>query len=346
MRKILSIIIPTYNMEKYLNKCLDTLIVSDENMNKLEVLIINDGSIDSSSQIAHEYSIQYPGVFKVVDKENGNYGSCINRGLKEATGKYIKVLDADDYFDVDIFNQYIDFLTSRDEDLVISNFRVVDENDEPRQDYRFDEIGLNIFHLDDIPKHLVENLWHHAITYHRKVFNFLNYRQTEGISYTDDEWIFEPMINVKNVVCFPHILYLYLRGREGQTFDPKVIRKTLEQRRIVANRIISYYEQNDVKNCSTNMVYLTTKLMYRISDLYRCHLITSYSKDSLHQIKNFDINLKESSPHIYKELDQFKNKYGWRYIHQWRIMNYSGYAPAILLTRIKTKIQRKFKKEW
>ena len=97
-QKILSIIIPTYNMEKYLPKCLDSLISAKEVLCKMEILIINDGSKDASSRIAHEYQSRYPDSIIVIDKENGNYGSCVNRGLKEATGKYIKVLDADDWF--------------------------------------------------------------------------------------------------------------------------------------------------------------------------------------------------------------------------------------------------------
>ena len=70
MDKILSIIIPTYNMEKYLRKCLDSLIISDENMEKIEVLVINDGSKDSSSVIAHEYESRYPQTIKVIDKDD------------------------------------------------------------------------------------------------------------------------------------------------------------------------------------------------------------------------------------------------------------------------------------
>lgn len=90
MNKILTIIIPTYNMEKYLRRCLDSLIIDEEGMKQLEVLVINDGSKDSSSQIAHEYQDKYPDTYRVIDKENGNYGSCINIGLKEAKGKYVK----------------------------------------------------------------------------------------------------------------------------------------------------------------------------------------------------------------------------------------------------------------
>ena len=114
-------------MEKYLHKCLDSLIIDDEGMKQLEVLVINDGSKDSSSQIAHEYQDKYPDTYRVIDKENGNYGSCINRGLKEATGKYVKVLDADDYFETSNFQNYLSILGTLDVDLVITDFEYVNE---------------------------------------------------------------------------------------------------------------------------------------------------------------------------------------------------------------------------
>ena len=102
--KLLTLVIPTYNMEKYLEKCLDSLLVSDNEMLKtLEVLIVIDGAKDGSSAIGHRYQDLYPDTFRVIDKENGNYGSCINRGLKEATGTFIKILDADDWFDTKNF---------------------------------------------------------------------------------------------------------------------------------------------------------------------------------------------------------------------------------------------------
>ena len=87
MNKTLTIIIPSYNMEKYLDRCLSSLIIDDGLMDLLEALIINDGSKDRTSEIGHQYETKYPGTFRVIDKENGHYGSCINRGLTEAKGK-------------------------------------------------------------------------------------------------------------------------------------------------------------------------------------------------------------------------------------------------------------------
>ena len=94
MEKILTIVIPTYNMQDYLHRCLDSLIVPEEQMKHLEVLVVNDGSKDNSSAIAHEYQNKYPDTFRVIDKDNGHYGSCVNAALKIATGKYFRLVDA------------------------------------------------------------------------------------------------------------------------------------------------------------------------------------------------------------------------------------------------------------
>lgn len=99
MEKLLTIVIPVYKVERYIRKCQDSLIVSDDLMGQLEVLVINDGTPDRSAEIAKEFEKKYPSVFRVIDKENGNYGSCINRGLKEARGKYIRICDGDDSYD-------------------------------------------------------------------------------------------------------------------------------------------------------------------------------------------------------------------------------------------------------
>ncbi len=86
MEKLLSVIVPTYNVEKYLSQCLDSLCKRDTK-GKMEVLLINDGSTDNSADIARGYTERYPGVFRLINKENGGHGSAINRGILEAAGK-------------------------------------------------------------------------------------------------------------------------------------------------------------------------------------------------------------------------------------------------------------------
>ena len=99
MSKILTVISPSYNMEKYLKRCLSSLIVDQRMMSHFEALVINDGSKDRTSLIGHSFEDRFPDTFRVIDKKNGHYGSCVNYGLKEARGTFVKILDADFSFD-------------------------------------------------------------------------------------------------------------------------------------------------------------------------------------------------------------------------------------------------------
>lgn len=342
MNKILTIIIPTYNMEKYLHRCLDSLIVDEESMEQLEVLVINDGSRDSSSQIAHEYQDKFPDTFRVIDKDNGNYGSCINCGLKETTGKYVKVLDADDSFDPDIFALFVSYLNHVEADLIISDFKVVNTEGKDIATYTFPlPIGCG-FSLEILPMSTIQWLWHQGITYRTYNVRKINYHQTEGISYTDDEWIFIPMSEVKNVCYFPHFLYLYLRGREGQTFDPKILKKAFSNRIIVIKKMISDYKQ--VKdNCSTDgLRYLNIKLFYRLLPIYNFYLISNTTKDGNQVLADLDKSIKRTLPDIFQELGNRRNRMGWHYIQYWRNANYNETAILLLIWRWTYKIRYLF----
>lgn len=337
--KLLTIIIPTYNMEKYLHKCLDSLIVSDENMQRLEVLVINDGSKDSSSQIGHEYESKYPDTFRVIDKDNGNYGSCINCGLKEATGKYIKVLDADDYFVNDVFNSFVTFLQQTDVDLIVNDYCIIDENDKVDETYTFDLPTDRVFRLSDFPKGMIEWLWHHGITYRTDLLHQLNYRQTEGISYTDDEWIFKPMSIVKDVLYYPHDMYHYLVGREGQTFDPKVMKSSFDKRIIVGKSMAEFYGIVRDSFSEDADFYLTEKLRARAFVIYNFYLTKQFSKEGNKLLKDFDLFMKDNASKVYEILGQSKNRLGGKnYICLWRDAGYKC-TLYMYLRQIKFKMR-------
>lgn len=121
MDKVLSIIIPTYNMSEFLGRCLDSL-TPIKNIDRLDVIIVNDGSVDNSLEIANRYVTSFPESFRVIDKSNGNYGSCINAGLEQATGKYVKVLDADDFYDTPSLESFIATMADIDADLIVTDF--------------------------------------------------------------------------------------------------------------------------------------------------------------------------------------------------------------------------------
>lgn len=96
MDKVLTVIVPVYNMEKYIRQCLESLVIG-EALDRIEVLVVLDGSKDGSAEIAYEFVEQYPDTFRIIYKANGGHGSAINTGLMMASGEYVKILDSDDW---------------------------------------------------------------------------------------------------------------------------------------------------------------------------------------------------------------------------------------------------------
>lgn len=183
--KLLSIIIPTYNMEALLDQCLTSLIIPDEEKRAmLDVIVVIDGATDRSSEIAHGYESRYPETFRVLDKANGNYGSCINAALpwvKKNGGKYVRVLDADDSYYTEELCAFLDVLEKQDVDLVISPYNIVNPQGDVTQYYTFPLPKEKCFMMSDISLD-TPYITMHAITYRSTIFNEIDYHQTEGIS--------------------------------------------------------------------------------------------------------------------------------------------------------------------
>lgn len=299
MKKILTIVIPTYNMQDYLRRCLDSLIVPEEQMQNLEVLVVNDGSKDNSSAIAHEYQDKYPGTFRVIDKENGNYGSCVNRGLKEATGKYIKILDADDWFNNKMFHSFLGKLSQLDYDLILTDYQVVNENEKviekpfltisPYKEYCFEDMFT-------ILEHEVKM---HNVTYKRDKLIDISYQQTEGISYTDQEWITWPMVAIDSIYYINIVLYQYMLGREGQTMSPESMRKSFSHMGKVVLSLGDIWTRYQGENLRKQ--FLKDKFVKLLKVFYRSGIENKvYDKDDLLQ---FDLMLKSKYQNIYFDLN-------------------------------------------
>ena len=126
MEKILTITVPSYNVEKFLNQTLNSFI-HDEILDDIEVLIVDDGSKDHTAEIGKEYEEKYPQSFRVISKENGGHGSTINRGIAEAKGRYFKVVDGDDWVNTEDFVRLIQKLKGCSADYVFTNYYEVND---------------------------------------------------------------------------------------------------------------------------------------------------------------------------------------------------------------------------
>ena len=320
MEKVLTVVVPTYNMERYLGYCLDSLCVG-EGMDGLEVLVVNDGSRDASPAIARRYEKRYPRTFRVIDKENGNYGSCVNRGLDEARGKYIKILDADDSFDASNFGRFVAFLKGTDADLVLSDFAVVDTGRQVRKVIRYDLGRGDFFRMEEACcTHAFRNMQMHAVAYRRELLLQLGYRQTEGISYTDQQWVFIPMVAVETVARFSGVVYRYLVGRAGQTMDPEVRMRSVAHTARCAVEMASMYEQYKGRFRGKPVEeYLHARLVPFVKDAY-VFALTHYGDEARRMLAAFDEALREASRDVYdligsKEVSSFM---GFGYIDYWR----------------------------
>lgn len=313
MNKTISIVVPTYNMEGYLEKCLSSLITA-QRPERVEVIVVNDGSKDSSPAIARGFAERHPDVFVVIDKPNGNYGSCINAALGVATGKYIKVCDADDYYDTAAFGEYVDLLESLHTDLVL-NERVnmySDRNEFEKLGYPagkvFDFVSENSFRVfRDVPMH--------DVAYRLDMIKGMGYRQSEGIFYSDQEWAFMPMAYVRTAYYFAKPLYMYLRSREGQSVDPAVQdAHTGDEIKVTVKMIADYIRTAGCPEALRRLLYM--RLRVRTSYFYKKILLRMTVMESS-LLRPLDDALRDSLPEMYRRVGR-DTKYGIGYVGLWR----------------------------
>lgn len=315
MNKILTIIVPSYNMESLLDVGLNSLLI--DRLDYLDIIVVNDGSKDNTSAIAHRYAELYPNSFTVIDKSNGNYGSCINAGLKIAKGKYIKILDADDSFIKDNFEKFVEELLLIDVDLIIT-------------DYVKSYIsGNNIYFTYELPQKKVlkiEDIYDSkalydillpAITYKTDILKNIGYYQTEGISYTDMEWCFSPMTEVNTIYYFNKCVYNYLMGREGQTMDPEVYKRSIPHRIQCFSALLKSIYGKELKK---EIEIFTEKQLIKHAELFYRYFLIDNTKIERSLLEKMDLEFSSLNPSAYLKCGKLKYRLHipYRYIEMWR----------------------------
>ena len=189
--KLLSLVVPTYNMEKYIARCLDT--VTDAIVpSTLEVIVVNDGSKDKSLEIIRSYEKKRPDIITVIDKANGHYGSCINAALAIAKGKYFRMLDADDWFDTKALVELLRRLETCDTDLFVTlrtEYRVKKNGSVDIKKFPFNTVEYNkVYQMQEfeIEPHVVGREFNmHSMAYKTEILRKVGLKHIEGICYTD-----------------------------------------------------------------------------------------------------------------------------------------------------------------
>lgn len=314
--KILTVIVPSYNMEALLENDLRSLIINNR-PERLEVIVVNDGSKDNTLAIARKLESEYPQVFKVIDKENGNYGSCINAGLKAATGKYVKILDADDHVDTAAFEALVDCIEANDADLFVNDYQKVYTGGK-REDFTYSfPVGKTVNIADIYTEESFSTLLLPALTYRTSILKDMGYRQTEGISYTDTEWCYSPMTQMRTLHYFNRPVYMYQMGREGQTMDPAVYRKRLPQLFQCFYSLMG--SLNNLSVAPWAKRFANEQLTKLSCEIYRYYLI-DHSNEPRKLLVEYDAALKKKNLEVYSLCGkaQYRKRIPYRFIDRWR----------------------------
>lgn len=285
---LLSFIIPTYNGELFLNLSLHSLLnstIERENLAKYyEIIIINDGSKDNSYKKACELANIWnkkirDNFIKVINKPNGQYGSVINRGIKEANGKYFKVLDVDDTFNVNNLVEIIYILIGikQDIDIIITDFSFEKalSNNQIQYTWRkwFEPYKILDLKKTPLPNNIITM---HSITYRTELLRSINYHQIEGIYYSDSQYSLIPLIKATNLYYINKSFYKYYIGRNDQSINLNVMVKNRLHQKKVMDKIIdellianpnSIYQEKYAWRIARNMFEWQVMLMVNDSSI-------------------------------------------------------------------------------
>lgn len=222
--KILSLIIPAYNSSAFLQKCLDSMLQTPY-LDRLEILVVNDGSTDSTPQIAQGYCDRFPDVVRLISQQNKGHGGALNAGCAAATGKYLKAIDADDWVDPEGLNAFIEALEKCESDVVLTNYRTHNISTgevlhwrcfppEFDRDYTFKEILADWRSFDRC-------LTFHGIAYRTAFYHANAKALPEHIFYEDHAFATFPCCYAASVRPLDIFVYEYRIGDVSQSVSAK-----------------------------------------------------------------------------------------------------------------------------
>ena len=306
--KLLTIAIPSYNSENYLSKCIESLLPGGEDV---EILVVNDGSKDNTSAIGHEYEAKYPGIVKVIDKENGGHGSAVNAGVEHATGLFFKVVDSDDWVKksayLEILDKLKDFAGSDVIiDMLISNFVYEKEGAAKKKVMRYAHAlpKDTVFTWNDVGHFFKgQYILMHSVIYRTKLLRECGMKLPDHTFYVDNIFVYEPLPYVKNMYYMDVNFYRYYIGREDQSVNEKVMIGRVDQQ-IRVNKLMIDYTVRNRKMIFANKRLKQYMLNYLeiITTISSIMLILADTEEALDKKTELWEYLKASDSYLYRKL--------------------------------------------
>ncbi|MEC0135544.1 glycosyltransferase family 2 protein [Paenibacillus macerans] len=251
--KLLSVVIPCYNSQDYMRYCIESLLPGGE---RVELLIVNDGSADRTGQIADEYASRYPGIVKAIHQENGGHGEAVNAGIRHAAGLYFKVVDSDDWVDVRAYLKILETLSAltgegKHVDMLVSNFVYEKEGKKYRKIMKYDDVlpEGRIFTWDDIQCFRKgQYMLMHSVMYRTQLLRDCRLELPQHTFYVDNLFVYTPLAHVKTLYYVNVDFYRYFIGREGQSVQESVMIRRIDQQIKVNKLMIDQVRLDMIEN--------------------------------------------------------------------------------------------------
>ena len=314
-----SILVPTYNVEKYLVECMESIV--NQTLQDIEIICVDDGSTDNSGKILDEYASKDKRI-KVIHKENGGYGKAMNVGLDNATGEYIGIVEPDDYIALDMYETLYNVAKENDLDFVKADFNRFVGKDENLQLFYNKLDNSNKYYNKVIniqeeqkPFYFIMNTW--SGIYKREYINKYNIRhnETPGASFQDNVFWFQTFVYAKRAYFLNKPFYMNRRDNpnssvknKGKMLAMKVeydwIRNWLNKQEN-GTKFIGIYHLKRFHNYMFNYVRIDDSLQQEwlkvfsedYKKAYKLNEIdeTLFSKDELKNLKNIIKNPRKFS---------------------------------------------------
>lgn len=303
--KLLSVAVPCYNSQDYMEHCVGTLLSGGDEM---EIIIVDDGSTDATAEIADRLQSQHPGIVTAVHQENAGHGGAVMKGLSRATGLYFKVVDSDDWVDEAALGTVLDHLrefaaAEQPVDLVVSNY-IYDKVGEDKKRvirYRRALAGERVLVWDDV-RHFRkwENLLMHAMIYRTQVLRESGLVLPEHTFYVDNLYCTVPLTVVNTLYYIDVDLYHYYIGREGQSVQEKTLIRRIDQQIRVNKLMLDEIDLEKVPNRRQRKTILHYHDM--ITTVTSVHLILGGTPEHLAKKKELWGYIREHHPWEYRRL--------------------------------------------
>lgn len=305
--KLITFAIPSYNSEAYLDKCVESILKAG---NDIEILIVNDGSKDRTAEIADQYEKDHPGIIRAIHKENGGHGDAVNYGIKNATGKYFKVVDSDDWLDEESVKQIIQLINdfesdNEDVDMIIANYVYERVCDDKRHEIKYTHVlpRNQVFGWDDIGHYLPSQYFlMHSIIYRTEVLRASGLELPKHTFYVDNLYAFVPLAKVKKMYYLNCPLYRYYIGRSDQSVNEKIMIQRVDQQIRVTDMMTEYINSINKDEIPEKLYKYLVHYLGMMYTVCSALLICDNTEESLAKRDALWDRCEKANPELYEKL--------------------------------------------